>query len=120
MTKTVRLFEPRIPLETARGVTVYVEPSAVYYCQSDKHDTLVRTRRKRSYRSVEKIGEIEDRLPSPPFFRCHRSYIVNLERVRELRRRGERDHDLKLDPPVIKLVPLSRTKLKAFLRAMEG
>jgi len=47
--------------------------------------------------------------PSPPFFRIHRSYIVNLNRARELRARGERDSEIKLDPPVNKVLPVSRT-----------
>ncbi|MCI0854967.1 MAG: LytTR family transcriptional regulator DNA-binding domain-containing protein, partial [Chloroflexi bacterium] len=39
----------------------------------------------------------------------HRSYIVNLNRARELRARGERDSEIKLDPPVNKVLPVSRT-----------
>ena len=47
--------------------------------------------------------------PSSPFFRIHRSYIVNLNRARELRARGERDSEITLDPPVNNILPVSRT-----------
>lgn len=34
-----------------------------------------------SYRTNYAIGELESRLPSPPFFRAHRSTIANLDQV---------------------------------------
>jgi two-component system, LytTR family, response regulator len=34
-----------------------------------------------SYRTNYAIGELEARLPSPPFFRAHRSTIANLDQV---------------------------------------
>ena len=49
-------------------------------------------------------------LPSPPFFRIHRSYIVNLDRAFELRARGEGEYEIKMDPPVNKVLPVSRNR----------
>ena len=34
-----------------------------------------------SFRTNYSIGDLESRLPSPPFFRAHRSTLVNLDRV---------------------------------------
>ena len=34
-----------------------------------------------SYRTNYAIGDLESRLPSPPFFRAHRSIIANLDMV---------------------------------------
>jgi two-component system, LytTR family, response regulator LytT len=34
-----------------------------------------------SYRTDYAIGDLESRLPSPPFFRAHRSTIANLDKV---------------------------------------
>ena len=65
-------------------------------------------------------GVLERRLPSPPFFRCHQSFVVNLRHVRELRSRGGRDHELKLAPPVNKVIPIARSRLAGFRRAIEG
>ena len=109
---------PRLPVESASGVTRYVRFDEVYYLEADRDDTLIRTRSRRRYRSVETMGDLEQHLSAPPFFRCHKGFIVNLERVRELRRRGDRDHELKLDPPVNTVIPLARGRLAAFRRAM--
>ena len=42
--------------------------------------------------------------------RVHRSFLVNMDRVRELRLRSgdPNDWELKLDPPVNKVLPVSR------------
>ncbi|HEX5736159.1 MAG TPA: LytTR family DNA-binding domain-containing protein [Blastocatellia bacterium] len=37
-----------------------------------------------TYWTDYQIGELEKRLPDPPFFRAHRSVIVNLDRVKEI------------------------------------
>jgi DNA-binding LytR/AlgR family response regulator len=36
------------------------------------------------YRIDHSISDLEDRLPDPPFFRAHRSAIVNLRKVKEI------------------------------------
>ncbi len=55
------------------------------------------------------------RLAGGRFFRIHRTYCVNLDRVREIRRRRNdpNDWELKLDPPVNSVLPLGRS---AYLR----
>ena len=82
----------------------------IYYFEAEGDDSQARTARKKLYRHVEPLEEVEARLPSPPFFRIHRSYIVNLDRVLELRLRGERDYEVKMDPPVNKVLPVSRDR----------
>ena len=54
---------------------------------------------------------IKDQPPSPPFFRVHRSYIVNLNRVYELSTRTSDEWKLKIDPLVIKVLPVSRRRM---------
>jgi len=41
----------------------------------------------------------------------HRSYIVNLDRVYELRTRSEGEWELELDPPVNKVLRVSRRRM---------
>lgn len=101
------------------GRAIFLDLDDIYYIEAEGDDTLVRTARKRLYKHVEPLDEVEARLPSPPFFRIHRSYVVNLNRVLELRERGERDTEIKLDPPVNRVLPVSRpmyTELKRLLR----
>ena len=85
----------------------------IYYFEAEGDDSLIRTARKELYRHVEPLEEVDARLPSPPFFRIHRSYIDNLDRVLELRLLGERDHEVKLDPPVNEVLPVGRDRYRA-------
>ena len=47
------------------------------------------------YHSIQRLGELAGRLPTPAFVRCHREYIINLNRVRSLIRRNSKDYDLR-------------------------
>lgn len=48
------------------------------------------------------------------FFQSHRSYAVNPDRVSEVRRRERRrDWELKLEPPVNRVIPVGRSHLAA-------
>lgn len=107
----------RLAVELDDGSTLFLDPSEVFYFKAAEHDTLVRTARRTTYRSTRRLRDLEARLPTPPFFRCHESYIVNLARVRSLESRG-RDAVLRLDPPVNAQLPLARGRLSALRRAM--
>ena len=107
----------RLAVETSGGVTVLLDPSEVFYLEVDGHDTLVRTARRRPYRSTRRMADLLPRLPTPPFFRCHESFVVNLARVRSLEDAG-RDRRLRLDPPVNRVLPVARGRLAALHRAL--
>ena len=100
----------KLPIKTDRGHLILLEKDQIFYIQAEGDDSLVRTARPKVYRHTERLEQVQARLPSPPFYRVHRSYIVNLDRVYELRPRGRTDHELKLDPPVNKVLPISRRR----------
>ena len=104
----------RLAVETREGATLLFDPSQVFYLEVDGHDTLVRTARKWSLDAWR--GGLA-RLPAPPFFRCHESFVVNLARVRSVETAG-RDRRLRLDPPVNRLLPVARGRLAALQRAL--
>jgi len=108
----------RVPVRRADGKVWFFDPEEVFYLEVSGHDTLVRTARKTPYRSTQRLPELAAAFPSPPFFRCHESYLVNLARVRTLERRSDADYHLRLDPPVNKLIPLSRGRVAAFRKLM--
>jgi DNA-binding LytR/AlgR family response regulator len=108
----------RFVVQAARGEMFLFDPEEIFYLEADGHDTLVRTAARKRYRSTERLAALAARLPSPPFFRCHESFVANLARVRKLER-GARDWTLRLDPPVNKLLPVARGRLGA-LRRMLG
>ena len=57
-----------------------IPTSEVCYFQVEDGVTHVKTATT-SYRTNYAIGDLESRLPSPPFFRAHRSTIANLDMV---------------------------------------
>ncbi len=48
-------------------------------------DGLVRVKTEaETYWTDYRLNDLEERLPDPPYFRAHRSYIVNMSKVREI------------------------------------
>jgi two-component system LytT family response regulator/two-component system response regulator LytT len=88
----------RLPVKGKDGSIDLIEIEGIFYLEAKGHDTLIRTRRKKPYQSVQRLGELAKKLPIPAFVRCHREYIVNLNRVRSLTPRSSRGYDLRLEP----------------------
>jgi DNA-binding LytR/AlgR family response regulator len=98
----------RLAVKRSDGSIDLIEIEGIFYLEAIGHDTLIRTKRKKPYQSVQRIPELARKLPAPAFVRCHREYIVNLNRVRMLVPRKSKDYDLRLDPPVNRRVPIAR------------
>ena len=76
-------------------------------------------RSKRPLRSLERISEAGKRLAGEGgFFRCHRSFLVNLDCVRALRPRERSCYEVRLDPPVNRWLPLSEDRYRELRRRM--
>ena len=110
----------KIPVKTSPGRFLLLDPSEIYYIEGQRDDVLVRTARKRRYRGTRRLAEWEKRLRAAGFLRVHRSYLVNLQRVREVRlRQGDRnDWELKLAPPVNVVLPVGRAYVAAMRKAL--
>ena len=108
----------RLTVTYESGRIELIEMDRVFYLEAQREKTLIRIRRKKPYISIQRLGDIEKVLPKPAFFRCHREYIVNLNRVRSLLPRETRGYDIKLDPPVNKRIPVARTRLTALRRIL--
>jgi len=65
-----------------------------------------------NFDSALTLTELEQRLLSFGFFRCHRSYIVNLQKVREIITWTKNSYSLRLNTGKDAVVPLSRSKLQ--------
>ena len=102
----------RLPVKGADGSIDLIEIEGIFYLEAQGEETLIRTRRKKPYRSVQRLGELAKKLPAPAFVRCHREYIVNLNRVRSLTPRKSRGYDFRLDPPVNSRIPIARDRLE--------
>ena len=109
----------RLPVKGADGSIDLIEIDGIFYLEAQGESTLIRTKRKKPYKSVQRLGELAKKLPVPAFVRCHREYIVNLNRVRSLTPRNSRDYDLRLDPPVNRRIPIARNRLKKIRSILE-
>ena len=108
----------RLPVKGADGSIDLIEIDGIFYLEAQGDDSLIRTKRKKPYPSVQRLAELVKKLPAPVFVRCHRGYIVNLNRVRALTPRNSRDYDLRLDPPVNRRIPIARNRLKMICKVL--
>jgi DNA-binding LytR/AlgR family response regulator len=108
----------RVLLHLADGRRVPLEPDEVFLLEADGDETEVRTRGRRRLRDVRALGEVVAHLPPGRFVQIHRSLAVNVDRVAELRRRPPgRDWELRLEPPVNRVLPIARGRLAALWAA---
>ena len=110
----------RIAIKVSTRRFVLLDVDEIYFLESEGHDTWVRTARKTRLRSVRSLGELEKIMKPLGFSRIHKSYLVNLDRVREVRLRKGDDNDweLKLEPPVNSVLPVGRAHLAGLRRAL--
>ena len=64
------------------------------------------------YQGDFKISELEEKLAKFGFFRCHRSYIVNMQKVTELVKWTRNSYSLRLVGYNKTDVPLSKAKIQ--------
>lgn len=76
---------PGLSLSTRQGER-YMPFRHIRYAEQSNHDLTVFLTGNRTLIMRERLDNLERRLPSPPFFRCHKSYLVNLLQVRYLNR----------------------------------
>ncbi len=111
----------RIPIHLERGIRRSVDPGDIYFIEAVEGGSRVRLRGARPLFDVRLAGELARALRPFGFVRVHRDYLVNLRRVREIRRRSKgRDWELKLSSPVNRVLPVSRRALKGIWSAFEG
>lgn len=70
---------------TAGGKEVSLRPAEILYFERIRRVTMIETVWG-SYKTAEKLSEIQKKLPEPDFIRCHNSYIVYLPAAKEITR----------------------------------
>ncbi|MDF3827134.1 MULTISPECIES: LytR/AlgR family response regulator transcription factor [unclassified Pseudocitrobacter] len=88
----------------------------IYYAEAHEKMTFVYTKRE-SYVMPMNITEFCSKLPATHFFRCHRSYCVNLDKIREIEPWFNNTYILRLRDLDFQ-VPVSRSKVKEFRQLM--
>lgn len=90
---------------------ILFNPPEIDYIESIDGSILVHVGGE-NYDCVLTLTELEKRLINFGFFRCHRSYIVNLQKIREIITWTKNSYNLRLNTGQDAVVPLSRSKLQ--------
>ncbi|MDI3535243.1 MAG: hypothetical protein PWQ82_1608 [Thermosediminibacterales bacterium] len=72
----------KIPAEK-NGRIYLINPSDIYYAYSEEGKTFIKTRNNSLLTSFT-LRDLEKRFDSTAFFRAHKSYLVNLNKVKEI------------------------------------
>lgn len=74
-----------VTLRLLSGGTVLLPADGICWAEAFDHTTQVHTATE-DYAVLGTLGEVAKNLPGEKFFRCHRSYLVNLDRVAQVER----------------------------------
>ena len=109
----------RLLLHLEPGLRQAVDCEDVYYVEAKADDSEVRLRGARRLRDVRPIEVVAEAFAGRGFVRIHRSYLVNVRHVMQIRKRKRGlDWELVLESPVNAVLPVSRSALGALWRAL--
>ena len=95
---------------------VVVNIEEIYYCEAKERETLVHTKNGK-YIYKNSMTEFEKKLTSDKFFKTHRSYIVNINKIKEIIPWFNSTYKLKLSD-IESEIYVSRSKIKEFKKLM--
>lgn len=97
----VQLKEPEkinelneILLKNRNGMAV-IHPKDIVLIQRENRSTIIITEDDR-FTTTETLGEIEEKLPKEYFLRCHKSYIIQISKIKRLSPYGRWTYIVKL------------------------
>lgn len=97
---------------------VLFDPPEIDYIESQEGKSIVYIKNE-GFPCAFTLADLEQKLQSFGFFRCHRSYIVNLQKVREVITWTRNSYSLQLDDKNKSEIPLSKGKMEE-LKEMLG
>ena len=97
---------------------VLIDPNDIFYVYRENRDVFIKTSNK-VYSTKYTLQTLEEKLASYPFFRSHRSYLVNLNFVQELVPWFNGAYTIILNDEKRSEVPVSRAYVKALKDELE-
>ena len=86
----------RLMLRHREGVS-FVDLNDILLIQREERTTVLYTKGDGRFVTGDALGEMEERLPKDVFFRCHKSYIVNLNHIKDITPYGRWTYVVRLD-----------------------
>jgi len=115
-------FKPKNVFKVACKVadkTIFFSPDEIDFIESVNSVSNIRIGEE-YFPSALTMNELEDKLGHFGFYRCHRSYLVNLQRISELISYSRNSYTLILKGPAKEKLPLSRTKVEELRKLIEN
>lgn len=72
----------KIALPTIKGLD-FLSVEEIMYCEADGNYTSIHTEQKETYVISRTLSEFEEMLSNKMFFRTHKSYLVNLQHIKQ-------------------------------------
>ncbi|MEG0181622.1 MAG: LytTR family DNA-binding domain-containing protein, partial [Peptostreptococcaceae bacterium] len=94
---------------------IVVDINDVYYCEAHKKTTYIHTKNDR-FEIKEGISHVENMMKNKMIYRCHRSYLVNLGKIKEIIPWINNTYIIKLKNK--HELEVSRSKVKQFRKIM--
>ena len=107
----------KIPAKVSDKIILF-DPTEILFIESNEGISQLHVN-EGVFACTIKLGDLEEKLKLFGFFRCHRSYIVNLQHVREVITWTRNSYSLILDDKSKSSIPLSKGKFDE-LRAIIG
>jgi DNA-binding LytR/AlgR family response regulator len=111
------LVAGRVLLHLAGKRRRVVDAHDVYYLEAQRDETDVRLRGAGRLRDIRSLGEVLKDLAPLGLVRIHRNHAVNPGRVLEIRPGSGSLWEVRLEPPVNVVLPISRGSLPSLLAA---
>ena len=93
---TVKPVEGRLMLKHKDGIA-FIDQQDILLVQREDRATVIYTEDGERYLLSETLSETEARLDPAIFFRCHKSYIINLRRIRNITPYGRWTYVMQLE-----------------------
>jgi len=109
-----RLRIVKIPAKAGDKV-ILIDPSEILYVESSEGQSMLHLETE-TFVCAWTLNELEQRLEPFDFYRCHRSYLVNLRKVREVIVWTRNSYSLVMADPSKRAVPLSKGRYEDLKR----
>ena len=97
---------------------ILIDIKEIVYIMADERNSIIKTVCG-EYLCNQSISHLEEKLESESFFRIHRSYLINLEHVKEIQPWFNNGYIVIMDKYEKDEVPVSRKQLKDFKELFE-
>lgn len=102
-----------IPLEDK---IIFIPIEDILFCKVEENKVFIHTS-EAGYQITESLSKIEEKLPKKKFFKTHRAYIVNIDKIKEVSPYFNHTLMLQLEGSKEE-IPVSRSNVKAFKKRL--